>query len=397
MKEKAVQILDYIIEYSLYILIFFIPIGKAPLQICATIAFVAFVAKKILKPEFYFFNSPAHLFLLSFVIFSGLSVFGSGLLFKKSLVAFLFKWMKYIGIFLFIEDTLVNRKRLRNAVVIFLFSSALVVADGIFQKFAGMDFIRNNVAVPLMQGGYGISASFNHYNDFGSYLIVILFLVIALSISGKLSKTYFTILLVLEALVSLCLIFTFSRGAWLGFSFGLFLMIVLSTKIMTRKVVLLLPVFIGVFILVPELRDRVVFTFMPTGDADRFKVWGVALGMIRDNPLFGNGIGLFMDHFAQRMPRLVVQYAHNCYLQIWAETGIFSLLSFLGFIILLLVKGIKVFKNNQDFVLLGFLCGFFALLVHTFFDTQLYSPQTAILFWSVAGIISVMTSREIKV
>ena len=396
-KEKVAQILDYIIEYSLYILIFFIPIGKAPLQIFATIAFVAFVVKKILKPELSFLKSPLHYFLLAFVGFSALSLFAAGPLIGKALVALFFKWLKYLGIFLFFEDTINNQKRIRNALLIFFTSGVLVGVDGIFQKFSSIDFLRHWKLIPVNQGLSGVCASFNHYNDFGAYLIVILSLVIALSISGRLKNSALFGLIIIEVLLSFCLIFTFSRGAWLGFVCTLFLMFILSSRNMAKKLVFVIPVFIGIFILVPELKERILFTFTPSGDVDRLKVWHAAFVMIKESPLLGRGIGLFMDNFTRITPNLYAQYTHNCYLQIWAETGIFSLLSFLGFMILLLIKGIKVFKQNHNFLVLGITCGLFGFLVHSFFDTQFYSVQTAVLFWSMAGILNVIDEKQIQV
>ena len=174
---------------------------------------------------------------------------------------------------------------------------------------------------------------------------------------------------------------------------------------MARRLVFLIPVFIGLLVLVPELRDRLIFTFTPRGDADRIKVWQAAIVMIKESPFFGKGIGLFMDQLTLQLLRapdasaaghLNAQYTHNCYLQIWAETGIFALLSFLGFIILLLTNGIKAFLKNQNFLLLGLVCGLFGFLVHSFFDTQFYSLQTSMLFWSMAGILNVLIVKKIE-
>ena len=396
MKDKTLRILDYIIEYSLYFLIFFLPISKAPLQVFSGIAFVAFIIKKILMPDFRFLKTPLHYCLFVFVFFSLLSLFNAGPLIDKALTAFFLKWMKYIGIFLFFEDTFLTRKRIRNVLIILFVSSALVGIDGLVQKFSGVDFIRGWKLIPVIPPAYGVNASFNHYNDFGAYLIVILPLVIALSISGRLNKISFIALIGLEILLSVCLMFTFSRGAWLGFVLTMCFMLILSSRNMARKMVFLIPFFIGMLVLVPGLWDRLIFTFTPRGDADRIKVWHTAFLMIKESPFLGKGVGLFMDNFS-RLSDLNTQYTHNCYLQIWAETGIFALLGFLGFIGVLLVNGIKAFKSNQNFLLLGLVCGLFGFLVHSFFDTQLYSIQTSMLFWSMAGILSVLSVKQIQV
>jgi O-antigen ligase len=94
-----------------------------------------------------------------------------------------------------------------------------------------------------------------------------------------------------------------------------------------------------------------------------------------------------MDYFSRYLPTLNISYAHNCYLQIWAETGIFSLFSFLIFAGSLFWFGIKSFLAKKDYLLIGLLAGISAYLAHAFFDTALYSLPLAFLFWILAGLI----------
>ena len=114
--------------------------------------------------------------------------------------------------------------------------------------------------------------------------------------------------------------------------------------------------------------------------------------MIKENPFLGKGLGTFMDYYKKhKIPGdETIYYAHNCYLQIWAETGIFGLLSFLLFVGSVLCRRIKAIKVNslpwQSSVLLGLISAVFGFLVHSFFDTNLYSLQLAVLFWFMLGL-----------
>ena len=144
-------------------------------------------------------------------------------------------------------------------------------------------------------------------------------------------------------------------------------------------------------IFIHGVRERMLFTFLPAGDANRFAVWKTALSIIKEHPFTGRGIGLFMTYFSLHRTDLIPQYAHNCFLQIWTETGIFSLLSFLAFVWLILYKGVKSLRENLDPILLGLVCGASGFLVHSFFDTDLYSVQLATLFWAMLGLLSAKT------
>jgi len=138
------------------------------------------------------------------------------------------------------------------------------------------------------------------------------------------------------------------------------------------------------------LSNRMLFIFEAGGDARRFSYWHAACLMIKENPFLGKGLGTFMDYFP-RYKSLNTSYAHNCFLQIWAESGIFSILSFLSFLILLFRNSIKSFYNNRDYVILGFLGGAFGFLSHAFFENHLYSLQLSVLFWLWIAILSAGT------
>jgi len=387
-KDKAVIFLDRSIEYLLYALIASIPISNAAIEISFSLALVAFLIKKVLKPDFRFVKNLPHLFVLLFFGFCTLSLFNSGEFLNKSLRALFSKWLEYILIFILAEDTLNTPKRLRNAAFILLAVSALIGIDGIVQQFRGIDFLRQRILISR------ISATFQNQNNFSAYLVPILLLVTSLVFSPQLKKQFRFILFFLWSLLGVCLIFTFTRSAWLGFLIGLVLMLFLSRKI--KIAIPLICVFIIILISIPALRQRLTYTFQPGGDEARLALSYSALEMIKENPLLGKGLGTFMDHFPKYPASKALikhggYYAHNCFLQIWAEIGLFGLLSFLLFIGAVLYKGIRIFWGNQlpgqsQAVLLGLICAIFGFLVHSFFDTQLYSLQLSALFWFLLGI-----------
>jgi O-antigen ligase len=139
---------------------------------------------------------------------------------------------------------------------------------------------------------------------------------------------------------------------------------------------------------VPVLRARFLFSFQSGGDAARFSIWNSAWLMIKEHPFLGKGLGTFMDYFRfYSSGYLSPQYAHNCYLQMWAESGFFSLLSFIALITVILYQAIKTLKNKSDFFTLGLACSILGFLVHSFFDTQLYSLQLAVFFWVLLGML----------
>jgi len=395
MKERTIKVIDYILDYCLYGLILFLPISTAGVEIFASLLIFFFFIKKLLKPDFYFFKNRTHLYLLFFVIFNVLSLFNSGIYLKKSLNALFFKWLEYILIFLIVQDTLNSQKKIRNVLVIFLAVAGLVAIDGIFQKFFGFDFLRQKGVIPIKEGMSGITGPFNHYNNFAGYLVCVLLIALSLLFLRSKKIIYQLGLSLLIILLGLCLLFTFSRGGWLSFLLGVILMLFLSRRL--KIIFPIIFIFLIILILIPTLRERAIFTFQKGGDATRFNIWEAAFRMIKENPFLGKGIGTFMDYFPKYTQNLGVQYAHNCFLQIWAETGIFSLLSFLLFAGSILLRGIRYLGTVpvRGFpFLIGLISSFFAFLVGSFFDTHLYSLQLSVLFWFIGGWLLALTKPE---
>jgi len=384
MKDRIVYIADKTIEFSLYIMLISIPFSKAAIESCFGVILLGFIIKKWLKPDFEFFKSPPYYFLASFILFCVLSMVNSGPYLQKSLSAFVFKWLENIMIFIIIQDCIaLDHRRLRNMLAVLIAASVLMGLDGIYQQFARVDFLRHR-DIPLKAP---ITATFKNQNSFAGYLLPLLLLVIPLISLKNTKKSHKVLLALLSILLAACLVLTFSRGAWLGFFIAIIVMIILAPQ---RKLLLFIfGIFFAALIIIPGSRSDIIAIFQSRGYADRFTLWRTAWHIILENPFLGKGLGTYMDYFSKYdyVPDKLIYYAHNCFLQIWAETGIFALLSFMGFLGAILLKGATAFKKNHDFITLGLLCALVGLTVHSMFDVHLYSLQLSVIFWSIAGIL----------
>ncbi|MCM8831639.1 MAG: O-antigen ligase family protein [Candidatus Omnitrophica bacterium] len=385
-KENVLKILNFIIEYSLYGLIFFLPQAPALIEIFSTLAIVAFIIKKAIEPDFKFTKNISHLFLLLFLFFNILSFLNSGIYLEKSIKAFFSKWLQYIFIFLIVEDFFIkNPKKIKKVIFLILFMAFFVGLDCFFQKYLNIEFMRKREIVFIEPNKlYAVTGPFHHYNDLAAYLIFILAVVLVFLF--KSNKIFIKFFLLIEFFILFfALLVSYSRGGWVGFLFIIILLLILFKKIKLLGGIGIL--FLIVLLFIPSVKERFLFTFSGAGDLGRFLIWKETLKIIRQNPFLGKGLGTYMDCFSKISPSLEVQYAHNCFLQIWAETGIFSLLSFLFFLFSIFLKAIKKFFVTGDNLILAFLLGIFGFLVHSFFDTHLYSLQLATLFWYNLGLL----------
>lgn len=116
----------------------------------------------------------------------------------------------------------------------------------------------------------------------------------------------------------------------------------------------------------------------------------IAQKAISDNPLFGVGVGNFINYFYNIYPALPdwqYQPVHNLFLLITSETGIISGLLFIAFIAISIYRFLKN-KNRQLFDWTIFFI-FINFLILANFDHYFWTLQQGqILFWLILGILN---------
>jgi len=387
MKLRLIKSLDAVVEYMLYGAIFFIPISIALIGVFVSIANVLFLFKTILSRDFTAIKSNKTLFLLLlfFFIFMGLSLFNSGPLITKSMRALFLKWGRFPFLLWAIIGTFRDTKRITKAAGVILFSATLVGLTIFTQKFLGFEFLRGRT---LPAFSTPVTGPFKNQNELATYLSCIIPIVLSFSlwrwknIAAKLGLFLITGMLITSSILTFC------RGGWVSLISGLiYIILVANCKQIEKWFVL---IFFSTFIFFIPAITAIFYFVRVGGDSYRFLLARGAWGMIRENPFLGKGIGTFMDYCARYTNNFGALYAHNCYLQIWAESGIFSLLCFLSLVGYVFYRSIKsslrMPKSLNFFLLIGLSAGLLGFLVHSLFDTNLYSFQVSFLFWIILGL-----------
>ena len=145
------------------------------------------------------------------------------------------------------------------------------------------------------------------------------------------------------------LFFSFSRGAFLGYCITLILMTLIASRKLFISMILLGSILIGtLYYKSPAFHNRVHSVRNYQADTSariRLDLWESALMMFKDRPLLGSGLGTFRHELPAYYARIkphdptFISHAHNLYLHILAETGLF------GFISFLILLGIMLFLN----------------------------------------------------
>ena len=198
---------------------------------------------------------------------------------------------------------------------------------------------------------------------------------------------------------------TFSRGGYIGLIAGIGVTIILLWKYINfnKKIILGLISAIAIIFLLTtsqSILNRFLssFNFNEGSNTERLKNWNQGYEIFTNNFLFGVGIGNYSLEINPTIEYRSPVYAHNLYLDIGAEMGIFALIIWLllvGVTMLQLYKISKKSKNAFSRALSIGLIGSLAWFsVHSFFDTPIYSPTILAIFVIIISLSVLILSRK---
>lgn len=187
----------------------------------------------------------------------------------------------------------------------------------------------------------------------------------------------------------LALILTKSIGAFLSLFLALMVYFYLQGRFKKRNSICLLVILIflaGILILRSMTgRDNTQPIFSAVM---RFSYWRDTLELIKTHPWVGVGLGNF-DLRASR-------YAHNSYLQIWAEMGIFGLLAFAWLVYAAMKTGLRNLKQSLNRIkYLALFAASLVFLTHNFVDFTFFLPEVSFVWWVILGLIVSRDSNKL--
>jgi putative inorganic carbon (HCO3(-)) transporter len=286
---------------------------------------------------------------------------------------------KYItGILLFLVSLSLTQKDRDRIILCMIISGLLISLLAIYQYFLGFQHLshyvdRHNISDPFILDYISQKRAFFPFvtpNVLGGYLAMIILL--TLSQRNKIS-------LIIPMLFALLL--TKSISALLSIFVALVIYFYLQRKLEKRKLILLfgLLIIIGIVFAIRTITQQQ--HLQPVFSAVmRLNYWEGAIRIIKMFPVTGVGIGNFDLTYSR--------YAHNSYLQIWAEMGILGLISFFWLIIIVLKSAFNNIKDStyrNQIVCLISAC--YVFLAQNFIDFTFFLPEVALIWWIILGLI----------
>lgn len=247
-------------------------------------------------------------------------------------------------------------------------------------------------------------------NYIGGFLAFILSIAIAIGLyfrhkKGKKAKKLFLIMAVVSVIGLIALYFTFSRSGYLAMLVALAVLAFFKSRKLFVAVALIALL---AFTFSPRVQERTIDAvdsgkaligldsqkaLDPTAEL-RVWSWSFAWEMIQDHPWLGVGYGRYAYEINYRGHGLPSDHSSggsdSSLLTIWAQTGIFGILSALAIGFVAAVTAIRhIWKKNnfRSYLDAGLLAGLAGMFVHSVFVNSLLFPLMMVYLWIGLGLM----------
>lgn len=388
------------------------------LKVFISIALTLFIINFIISEIKSFYLTKINISIFCFILIMTSSLLRSStiILSLQDYIIFL----SYLILFFLIANN-VNSKKQIFAFVKIIFFTAFIVSLYTIIQYYGFDFYLKNIN--------DITSTIGQKNWVSNYLAMVFPITFCFFLLEKIKKNkiiYYFLLSIIYTSITICQ----SRGIWISCILTLLIgiYIVFKFKVYTyfkdnkSWLIILLITFSIISIIYSTdnifnknaltLPERAISTFDIKDSAinSRILKYKTSLEMIKNNFLFGSGIGTFkinyliyQANYINRNP-FYIKYsnrfteAHNEYLQIFVELGIIGLLGFiLIFIYIYKIIILYIKKNNSKkdkIIVFSMMMGATCFLIHSLFTFPLHVPALGTLFFTIIGLTIAYTNQN---
>lgn len=392
---KIQYYLDFFIEHCILAVAFFLPLSLVMSSVCLGIGTILWLGKMLIMRRLYVKRTPYDSLIVLLVLLGAVSIWSSpdrGFSFYN----YYHLMGRYVLIYYLVINNMHSLDQMKRLIWTVLSSALVVTLYGFYQYIYGV----NISAAEWVDGDQfpdlkvRVFSTLENPNLLAGFLMVIMAMAsgLALHTAQKKSKL---ILFALVVTLGICLVLTYSRGAWLS----ILAVIIVYGFLYNRKIFWFLLIVPFVLLIAKDaLVERILSIANPTDTSStlRLALWESTAAMIMDKPLLGIGWGAYWmvypeyDFFLQDSGAKIF-HAHNMYLNIAAEIGIPGLLVFLTLMIGHIRKGLFVMRHNNNRWITGLMLGIVAALlglaVNGFTDYVMFNIQMSMLFWLLNACI----------
>ena len=381
---------------GVYAAVFLAPLisfSSMPLAGICIFTLLALVIKSVICEDFKWHKEGVGVTLVLF-----LAVLFISSVFSFAGLASLKVWAMYfvfISFYFAVVNTIDTRAKLYGLLRVFVISGALVALYGVMQYVFGWTTTNAWIDEEMFEDEtMRVYSTLANPNVLGEYLLLVLPVSVVFFIKDKAKSLSKWVYLAIAAVMFLCLILTQSRGCWLG----IMLTIAIFVTFYDGRLWALVPLALcaAVFVLPQTIIERLM-SIGDMGDSStsyRVYIWMGVMGMLLH--YWAGGIGMGEAAFREVYPlfsynAIIAPHAHNTYLQLLVEGGIYALLTFIALITVFFKSGHKSYKqydkkSKSSLMILGLCSGAAGFLLQSMFDYTFYNYRVMAVFFIIIAM-----------
>lgn len=299
-------------------------------------------------------------------------------------------------------NAVTNRTQLDALLSLLVIAAAVVSAYGILQYlfrwgYQSAAWVDSDMFSSIQ---FRVPSTLDNPNMLGQYLILMIPMGGAKLLSAKdwFSRVFW---FGCCGVMCICMLLTFSRGAWLGLLFAGAVFVIL----LNPRLILLIPIALAALWFV--LPDTITARFASIGNLSdastsyRVYIWMGTLAMLKNYWLCGIGPGadaFNMVYPAYSLNGISAPHSHNLFLQIVCDAGIAALAVFVILLFVYFRMMCTAISREHDWTSrihqIAFTAGVAGFLVQAMTDYAFYNYRVLFLFWMYLALGALCTRRR---
>ena len=317
--------------------------------------------------------------------------------------------VQYMLWYFVVIQILRGEKSAKTVTTFFVLVVGLLALHGIYQYIIGVEMPAGWVDQNEASVRTRVFSIFTSPNVFGSLLTLASPMAISLALVNE-NKKGKAIFVFITLCIMASLVFTSSRGAWIGFALAIGIYVLLKDKRLIIPCVLAAVILI---VAVPSVGNRISYMLSPeyiesSLRGGRLVRWLTGIEIFKSQPIFGVGLGHFGGAVAMNHElRILVNaelvdtyYMDNYMLKTAVESGIVGFSAFAVLLYSIVINGFRTMKmastKLSKELTTGIVAGLCGVIAHNFVENVFEVPMMTSLFWMFVAVVMNIWYYECK-
>lgn len=432
-------------EIGLFTLIFFLPFDLftsaevfdytlKTSQVIALVTSASLVMRKIRMRDFNLVKTPLR-WPLGLLLFANACSLFYAIDRAKGTLYLGWSIFMVVAVYFMVINLIINREILERSIKFLFLSAGLLSLFGVYQfigDYLGLPtglLVRYTKASNLLPRIHTFALEPLYW---ANYLLLVIPIIIAFLLyrSSLIDRRWG---IALFALLAFNLIFTVSRGGWIGMAAAgivIYLLYIREDRRRRLQVVKFLPIIVlaaivlgSSFYFIPKGRDLAIKSvnllrrenFIITAEGVRLKGWVTAFNMFTTSPIIGVGVGNYGPNYHRYLPPSYGYPSEPAYeplpvgsgrgitnnitLEIMSETGVLGLSAYLGILAVTILLLWRIFRKAESpfwrMISLGLVAGFIGIFVQYQFFSTFYIMHVWFTLGLITAVGNIVKSEEV--